>query len=210
MTVDGKLATGEELAQRIGTFWVPGSAILYIGLAGTSVRKRVSQYYITRIGQRAPHAGGWWLKTLADVDTLFVHYTAADAPKSKEALMLRTFAAAVPPSVRQTLHDVERIAPFANVEVQAGLRKRHGLGGYKKQREKSQASPPGAVESEKSAISLTAADSTHPALTYREYRGFRNTRRGLSLKSLLKTIAAVQTFVFRPVRNLRCRLSIAI
>lgn len=45
-----------------------------------------------------------------------------------------TFGAAVPPRVRSTLYDSERIAPFANIEVQAGIRKRHGMAGYKKER----------------------------------------------------------------------------
>lgn len=141
VTIDGRLATHDELSERIGAFWIADSAILYVGLAGTSVRKRVNQYYITRIGQRSPHAGGWWLKTLVDLETLFVHYAAAGVPKSKEALMLKTFSAAVPPSVRQTLHDSERFAPFANVDVQAGFRKRHGLRGYKTQRANPASSP---------------------------------------------------------------------
>lgn len=131
VTLDGEPAGDEELATRIGRFWIPDSAILYIGLAGTSVRKRMNQYYRTSIGQRAPHAGGWWLKTLANLDDLYVHIAAADEPKVAEAEMLRRFAEAVPTAVRQNLHDSERIAPFANVDVQQGLRKRHGLSGHK-------------------------------------------------------------------------------
>lgn len=134
VTIDGAPATNESLAERIGAFWIPETAILYVGLAGTSVRKRVDQYYVTRIGQRSPHAGGWWLKTLVDLETLFVHYAAAETPKMAEAQLMKTFAAAVPPSVRRALHDPERIAPFANVEVQTGLRKRHGMTGYKIER----------------------------------------------------------------------------
>ncbi|MET4135383.1 hypothetical protein [Pseudarthrobacter sp. PvP090] len=164
VTIEGRLATHDELSERIGAFWIPDSAILYVGLAGTSVRKRVNQYYITRIGQRSPHAGGWWLKTLADLETLFVHYAASDAPKSKEALMLKTFSAAVPPSVRQTLHDSERIAPFANVDAQAGFRKRHGLCGYKTQRA-NPASSPITVEYEEPAFPLAAPISARPTLT---------------------------------------------
>jgi hypothetical protein len=134
VTVDGAPATNESLAERIGAFWIPESAILYVGLASTSVRKRVGQYYSTHIGQRSPHAGGWWLKTLVGLESLFVHYAEAETPRSTEDRLLKTFAAAVPPSVRRALHDSERIAPFANVEVQAGIRKRHGMAGYKKDR----------------------------------------------------------------------------
>lgn len=134
VTVDGFPATSEKLAERIGAFWIPETAILYVGLAGTSVRKRVSQYYRTRIGQRSPHAGGWWLKTLEDLHSLHVHYAAADSPKSTEARLLETFAAAIPHPTRRALHDYERIAPFANIEVQAGIRKRHGITGDKLER----------------------------------------------------------------------------
>lgn len=134
VTLDGRPATDKELATRIGRFWIPDEAILYIGLAGTSVRKRVNQYYRTSIGERAPHAGGWWLKTLANLDDLFVHFAAGDEPKSAEAKMLRRFAEFVPAAVRKKLHDSERIAPFANVDVQQGLRKRHGMSGHKVER----------------------------------------------------------------------------
>ncbi|UVJ40562.1 hypothetical protein [Arthrobacter sp. CJ23] len=130
VTIDGRSATTDELADRIGDFWIPQSAILYIGLAGTSVQTRVDQFYRTRIGQRAPHSGGWWLKTLSGLEDLYVHYAAANDPAAMESLMLRTFAAAVPPSIRRALHDHDHVAPFANVKV-AGGNKRHGLGGYK-------------------------------------------------------------------------------
>lgn len=131
VTVDGAPATSEQLADRIGAFWIPQSAVLYVGLAGTSVRKRINQYYRTQIGQRAPHAGGWWLKTLDNLGELFVHYAVTEAPKSAEARLLETFAAAVHPSASRTLHDSERIAPFANVRVQDGTLKRHGMAGYR-------------------------------------------------------------------------------
>jgi hypothetical protein len=134
VTVDGAPATNEKLAERIGAFWIPETAVLYIGLAGSSVRKRVNQYYNTPIGHRSPHAGGWWLKTLADIEALHVHYAATESPKLAEARLLNIFAAAVPPSVRRAVHDPDRIAPFANVEVQAGIRKRHGMAGDKLER----------------------------------------------------------------------------
>lgn len=133
VTVDGFPATSEKLAERIGAFWIAQSATLYVGLAGTSVRKRVNQYYSTGIGQRSPHSGGWWLKTLVGLESLFVHYAKAQTPRLAEDRLLETFAAAVSPSARRAIHDPERIAPFANVEVQAGLRKRHGMAGYKKE-----------------------------------------------------------------------------
>lgn len=130
-TIDGMGASDQELAARIGAFWIPQTPILYIGLAGTSVQKRVGQYYSTAIGKRSPHAGGWWLKTLAELENLYVHYAAASDPDEAESHLLSTFAASVPASVKESLHDKEHIAPFANIDVQRGLRKRHGVNGVK-------------------------------------------------------------------------------
>lgn len=132
--IDGTPATDEALAQRIQAFWIQDSPVLYIGLAGTSVQKRVRQYYVTRIGQRSPHAGGWWLKTLSGLADLYVHYAPASDPAAAESALLSAYAEAVPVAVRRQLFDPERIAPFANVDVRQGLPKRHGLAGYKVER----------------------------------------------------------------------------
>ncbi|MET3719208.1 hypothetical protein [Arthrobacter sp. UYEF21] len=129
--IDGKSATGDEMAARVGAFWIPDSAVLYIGRAGTSVQKRVRQYYVTRIGQRSPHAGGWWLKTLAGLDDLFVHYASASDAKSVETALISAFAESVPLASVRNLHDLQHLAPFANVEVRPGVRKRHGMANYK-------------------------------------------------------------------------------
>ena len=68
----------DELRKRIGSFWVLDQSVLYIGKAGTSVRKRIGQYYKTPLGARSPHAGGWFLKVLANLNELFVHCAASD------------------------------------------------------------------------------------------------------------------------------------
>jgi len=129
--IDGNTANDEELIARIGAFWIPQTPVLYVGLAGTSIQRRVKQYYSTAIGKRSPHAGGWWLKTMAELEELYVHFAVANDPDAAEAKLLSTFAAAVPASVRMTLHDKDRIAPFANIDAKRGIRKRHGLTGAK-------------------------------------------------------------------------------
>jgi hypothetical protein len=134
VAVDGKPATDDELAARIGAFWIPGSAVLYIGLAGTSLQKRVNQYYATRVGHRSPHAGGWWLKTMTEIESLYIHYAPTAYPDETEKALLEAYAESVPASIRRTLCDPERVAPFANVDVRKGFRKRHGLSGYKVER----------------------------------------------------------------------------
>ncbi|WP_146068878.1 hypothetical protein [Arthrobacter sp. ZGTC131] len=140
--IDGTPATDEALAQRIGAFWIQDSPVLYIGLAGTSAQKRVRQYYVTRIGQRSPHAGGWWLKTLSGLADLYVHYAPASDPAAAESALLNAYAESVPVAVRRQLFDAERIAPFANVNVRHGLRKRHGLAGYKIERSANDSASP--------------------------------------------------------------------
>jgi len=129
--VDGSKATKEDLAARLDRFWITDAPILYIGRAGSSIQQRTSQFYKTQLGHRSPHSGGWWLKTLAGLDELYVHYAATGNPRAMEARLIDAFAESIPIQIRAELHDPERIAPFANVEVRPGLRKRHGMTGYK-------------------------------------------------------------------------------
>lgn len=131
ISIDGSVASEDKLAERLNRFWIPDAAVLYIGLAGTSLQARVGQYYSTKLGARSPHAGGWWLKTMADLDDLYVHFAATNDSSAVEQRMLDAFATSIPQEHSQRLFDSVRIAPFANVEVKKGLRKRHGLKNYK-------------------------------------------------------------------------------
>src|SRR4051794_29341444 len=64
LRLDGARPRADLLSARISEFWLPDEVVLYIGLAGTALRRRVSDYYKTPIGARRPHSGGWFLKTL--------------------------------------------------------------------------------------------------------------------------------------------------
>ena len=64
LRLDGVRPISWELTTRLAKFWVPGESVVYIGLAGTSVGKRVRQCYRTPLGDRRPHAGGHWVRTL--------------------------------------------------------------------------------------------------------------------------------------------------
>lgn len=57
LRLDGNRPSARQLAARLRAFWLPEEVVLYVGLAGTSVRKRVRQYYSTPLGRQAP-AGG--------------------------------------------------------------------------------------------------------------------------------------------------------
>lgn len=128
LRLDGVPPSVDELAARLSGFWL-SEVVLYIGLAGTSVRSRVRQYYKTRLGEKRPHAGGWWLKTLTVLDDLWVHWAAVADTDVSERAMLTQFAAGVSSGSRGSLHDGERVAPFANLRAASGLIKRHGIAG---------------------------------------------------------------------------------
>jgi hypothetical protein len=103
--------------------------VLYVGLAGGSVRARVRQYHSTPLGAKRPHAGGWWLRTLSVLDQLWVHWGETPDYESAEHKMLAAFAAGVPAVTRAALHDSDRVAPFANLRTHSGAIKAHGIVG---------------------------------------------------------------------------------
>lgn len=129
LTLDGRRPTPEELAGRIASFWLPDEPVVYVGLAGTSLRSRVGAYYSTRLGARGPHAGGWFVKVVAGIVPLHVHWAVADDPAGAESLMLAAFCQGVSPVAGASLHDPAHPLPFANLEWPPGTAKRHGIEG---------------------------------------------------------------------------------
>lgn len=127
LRLDGGRLGVDELVDRLSGFWLPDEVVLYIGLAGTSVRKRLHQYYNTSVGAKRPHAGGWWLKTLTVLDDLWVHWAATADSDTSERAMLDGFASGVSQESRPVMHDRERLAPFANLRVGSRRVKRHGI-----------------------------------------------------------------------------------
>ncbi len=126
VTVDGQPASRATLAARLGSCWLPDEPVLYIGMASRSVAERVSDYYRTPLGARRPHKGGWFVKTLATLDQLWVHVAPADEPERAEQDLIGAFCADVSPASQAGLHDPQRPLPFANL-VWLGQRKRHGI-----------------------------------------------------------------------------------
>lgn len=129
LRLDGRRPSGAELARRLAGFWIPDETVLYVGVARTSVRARVGAYYRTLLGARRPHAGGWFLKTLANLQSLYVHYAVAANPLHSEDAALGAFVANGSDTTRKRLHDATRPLPFANLEWPQGLRKLHGIRG---------------------------------------------------------------------------------
>lgn len=131
-TVDGLPADAASLSRRLDDMWVPGQPAIYIGLAGGSVRDRIGQFYSTRIGARAPHAGGWPVKMLdQSLAPLWVHFGPSADPSLAEQAMAQHFVSGVPKAVAAALIDPDAPLPFANLTFPGGRRKRHGLSGVK-------------------------------------------------------------------------------
>ena len=91
--IDGRPANSALLERRISSFWLPNEPILYIGQTKTPLRHRVKDFYKHSIGDRSPHAGGWWVKALTCLPEVWVHYALTEDFKECERVMLRHFIA---------------------------------------------------------------------------------------------------------------------
>ncbi len=104
-----------ELAQS----WLPNESVLYIGQTTRPLSKRVAEYYDTDLGASKPHSGGQWLKTLSNMEELFVYYALTERnPKEVESELLNYF------------YSLAGELPFANLEGPK-VRKKHRLHGQR-------------------------------------------------------------------------------
>jgi len=129
ITVDGSPTTGTALAARLAAFWLPSATVVYIGQASGPVQGRVAAYYRTPLGDRSPHAGGHWIKTLSCLSDCRVWSAAADDYDEAERELLDDFARTVPAAERRALHDPALVLPFANLKNGYGQVKAHRIGG---------------------------------------------------------------------------------
>lgn len=133
LRLDGVRPAAPALMRRLEAMRPAGEPVLYIGLAGSSLSKRVGQYYRTPLGAAKPHAGGWPLKCLGGLDQLWVHFALCGAVKTVERTMLRLFCAQVDERAASLMADPIAPLPFANLEYYTRegrrVRKRHGIAG---------------------------------------------------------------------------------
>lgn len=99
LRIDGERPTATTLADRLASFWLPGQTVLYAGRSQKALGSRVAALYATPLGDRRPHAGGHWLKTLADLSELRLWWAETDAPEEYEDALLEAFATAVAASI---------------------------------------------------------------------------------------------------------------
>lgn len=133
LQMDGAQPTIAALRARLESYWLTDESILYVGKA-TNLNSRVGSYYRSKIGRRSPHRGGMWLKTLAILESLWIHWcpTPKQEPESIESLLLKAFVAGVSPTSRSVYPaaDRNRPLPFANLELRTDGRRylrMHGL-----------------------------------------------------------------------------------
>lgn len=105
---------------------------------------RSREYYATALGARSPHAGGWPLKTLANLSELHVHYAYCADVVTAEERVLDRFAEQLSRGTRAALHDSTFVMPFANLEDGHGRRKRHGITGARAPKKTSTPTQPNA------------------------------------------------------------------
>ena len=118
-----------KLFNCLNKFWLPDENILYIGQTEckAGLKKRLSQYYRTDLGERKPHAGGHWIKTLLNLYDLYVHYVPTTSSLILEKEILKKFVNHVSLHTLSIIGDSELPLPFANLEIDKGNRKKHGI-----------------------------------------------------------------------------------
>jgi hypothetical protein len=121
--------TVAELKQRLNLFWLPDESIIYIGQTECSggLKRRMLQYYKTELGDKKPHADGHWIKTLKNLNQLFVHYISTMNPAQIEVKLMQNFVAQVSETTRKKIGTHVLPLPFANLELEKWKRKNHGI-----------------------------------------------------------------------------------
>lgn len=141
LTVYGKRVGVDALGLHLARWWLPNTSILYIGKAGgQSLSARVDQYYRTPLGNRSPHGGGYWLKTLGILDDVSVHCAETPenmSPDDCKDDLLSTFLR-LHQIIPHTHPEPTLLLPWANLQVDRPPPRRsrdHGLPSLKNQRQ---------------------------------------------------------------------------
>jgi transcription elongation factor GreA len=129
LRLDGEIPTSKALQSRLASFWLPSQTVLYIGATETSIGGRIAAMDKTVLGDRRPHSGGHWLKTLRDLSGCRVWWASTGAVDEYEDALLSAFAEGVPDEERRALPDSDVVLPFANLRRPTGERKATGLTG---------------------------------------------------------------------------------
>lgn len=116
-----------DLKRRLSEFWMPDENIIYIGKTDATLKKRISQYYRTELGNDSPHSGGQWIKTLVNLNNLHIYFGESTDPKNTEDKLLEIFSYKVSKKTLSLIRDPEIPIPFANLKNHQGKIKNHGI-----------------------------------------------------------------------------------
>lgn len=106
------------LVSELTKYWIPNEQIVYVGKA-SCLRTRLFQYYRTPLGKRGPHSGGYWIKTLQNINMLDIYWIEDKKPAILEQKILVFF------NKSTTCGTGMLCLPYANLEITRRLRKRH-------------------------------------------------------------------------------------
>lgn len=123
----------DAIAERLSKSWLSDENIVYIGMtnAKRGLAGRLRDYYDTPLGNRRPHRGGHWIKTLENLGSLYMYFAECAMSEEIEVTLLKSFIGGVSENTRLALCDPEHPFPFANLEYREGdkkIRKMHGIG----------------------------------------------------------------------------------
>ena len=127
--LDGVRPEPAAIADRIRRYWLPGQQVLYVGRTSKSLSARVAALYNTPLGDRRPHSGGHWLKTLKPVDSLRIWWAETDAPEEYEDATFAAIAETVTAEEKAALADPKLLLPWANLETVSGDKRSTGITG---------------------------------------------------------------------------------
>jgi transcription elongation factor GreA len=142
LRLDGGRPTSRALAARLARFWIPSTAVLFVGAVEGSISGRLAAMAQTPLGERRPSASGHWLWALGGLDRARVWWAATEAVEEYEDALLGAFAGHVPAAEAAALHDSTVVLPFANLRTPTGERKATGLSGSLPPAEASPVVPP--------------------------------------------------------------------
>jgi transcription elongation factor GreA len=127
LRLDGVRPTSRALAARIASFWLPEQVVLYVGTATASLGRRIAALEATPLGDRRPHPGGHWLRTLDLPAGTRVWWASTEAVEEYEDALFSTFADGVGGDAPSA--DDRLVLPFANLRRPTGERRASGLTG---------------------------------------------------------------------------------
>lgn len=129
LLLDGQRPTPTQLAQRLGSFWLPQQTVVYVGRTAKSLGGRAASLYATPLGDRRPHSGGHWLGTLSGREQLRIWWAETPSAEEYEDGLFEAIASDLDPEATERLQGAGPILPWANLVSATGDAKGTGITG---------------------------------------------------------------------------------